>query len=286
MLDIVHRRGGTMLKFGGDALLLLFEDGDHALQAASAAIEMRAELRLASREKTTVGRVNLKMSSGIHTGFVDLFLVGDSHLELLVTGPAASKTTEMEGTADAGEILVSEDTARRLPARFVGEAKGGGLLLRNVRTTPAPDHLAREADTRVDPARFISTELREHLSSGVADSEHRIASIGFVKFKGLDAFLANRGADETAEQLHGLISAIQAATDRERVTFLATDIDKDGGKVILAVGVPTARHDDEGRILRALRSIVDVPTVFSIQAGVNRGHVAGNVHPHLTGWPR
>src|SRR5690606_3624171 len=55
-----------------------------------------------------------------------------------------------------------------------------------------------------------------------------------------------------------------------------------GGKVILAVGVPTARHDDEGRILRALRSIVDVPTVFSIQAGVNRGHVfAGNVGGRL-----
>ena len=282
MLDIVHRRGGTMLKFGGDALLLLFEDEDHALQAASAAIEMRAALRLASREKTTVGRVNLKMSSGIHTGFVDLFLVGDSHLELLVTGPAASKTTEMEGTADAGEILVSEDTARRLPARFVGEAKGGGLLLRNVRTSPAPDHLAREADARVDPARFISTELRDHLSSGVADSEHRIASIGFVKFKGLDAFLADRGPDETADQLNGLISAVQTATDRERVTFLATDIDKDGGKVILAAGVPTARHDDEGRILRALRAIVDAPTVFSVQAGVNRGHVfAGNVGGRL-----
>src|SRR5690606_34431538 len=126
----------------------------------------------------------------------------------------------------------------------------------------------------------------EHLSSGVADSEHRIASIGFVKFKGLDAFLANRGADETAEQLHGLISAIQAATDRERVTFLATDIDKDGGKVILAVGVPTARHDDEGRILRALRSSGDAPTVFSIQAGVSRGPVlAGDVGggPRCTG---
>lgn len=282
MLDIVHRRGGTMLKFGGDALLLLFEHEDHALQASCSAIEMRAALRTASQEKTTVGRVNLKMSSGIHTGAVDLFLVGSSHRELLITGPAASTTTEMEATAEAGEILVSEATAQRLPGRFIGEPKGGGFLLRSVRTIPPPEESSHAPESQADPIQFISTGLREHLSSGVADSEHRIASIGFVKYKGLDAFLAKRGPEETAAELDRLISAVQEHADRELVTFLATDIDKDGGKVILASGVPTARHDDEGRIVRALRAMVDVPSAFTIQAGVNRGHVfAGNVGGRL-----
>ncbi len=96
MLDIAYDRGGSLLKFGGDALLLLFAGSDHAGQACSAAVEMQAVLRSAADRRTSAGRVRLKMSVGIHSGTVHLFRVGDRHDELIITGPAASKTTEME----------------------------------------------------------------------------------------------------------------------------------------------------------------------------------------------
>jgi class 3 adenylate cyclase len=42
MIDRVQERGGTQLKYGGDALLSLFTGRDHATQAAvCAAVEMR-----------------------------------------------------------------------------------------------------------------------------------------------------------------------------------------------------------------------------------------------------
>ena len=44
MLRLVRERGGALLKFGGDALLLLFEGDDHAVEAACAAVEMRKSL--------------------------------------------------------------------------------------------------------------------------------------------------------------------------------------------------------------------------------------------------
>jgi class 3 adenylate cyclase/predicted ATPase len=278
MLDIVHARGGSMLKFGGDALLLMFEGDDHALRATTSAIQMRAALRDASKEKTSVGRVNLRMSSGVHSGPVDLFLVGDSHRELIVTGPTASITTEMEATADAGEILVSRDTAALLPPAFVGEAKGDGLLIRRTRVSDAPPVRDMGGDPSTAIAPLVPVALRDYLASGAADSEHRIANVGFVKFKGVDALLASEGHEAVATHMDYLLSAIQEAADAEQITFLATDIDTDGGKVIVATGVPVAQHDDEGRILRALRSVVETPTVFDVRAGVNRGHVfAGSV---------
>ena len=49
MLEIAFARGGTLLKFGGDALLLLFDGPDHPVQAACAAVEMRAALRARHR---------------------------------------------------------------------------------------------------------------------------------------------------------------------------------------------------------------------------------------------
>ncbi len=40
MLRAAYARGGSLLKFGGDALLLLFESPDHVLQATAAAVEV------------------------------------------------------------------------------------------------------------------------------------------------------------------------------------------------------------------------------------------------------
>ena len=69
------------------------------------------------------------MSVGIHSGAVHLFRVGASHRELLVSGPAATVTTEMETTADAGEIVVSSATRALLPPG-AAPAKGNGWVLR------------------------------------------------------------------------------------------------------------------------------------------------------------
>ena len=57
MLDIAASRGGQLLKFGGDALLFLFDGRDHVVQACSTAVEMRQELRRASDIVTSVGRL-------------------------------------------------------------------------------------------------------------------------------------------------------------------------------------------------------------------------------------
>ena len=47
MLDAARERDGMLLKFGGDALLFLFKGPDHAVRAASTAVEMRQALRKA-----------------------------------------------------------------------------------------------------------------------------------------------------------------------------------------------------------------------------------------------
>jgi class 3 adenylate cyclase len=182
MLEVVFDRSGSLLKFGGDALLLLFATEDHVLQACAATVEMRATLREASKERTSVGRINLRMSSGIHTGQVDFFLVGASHRELLVTGPVASGTTEMESTAEANEIVVSEALRLQLPPGFVGDRKGSGWLLRKQKVEH-PMCGNRSGYGRRNPAlEFIPRGLRSRLRIGKR-LRHRIATVGFLKFR-------------------------------------------------------------------------------------------------------
>jgi class 3 adenylate cyclase len=92
LLDEAYALGGGLLKFGGDALLLMYQGDGHAARAARAAFEMRRTLRAIGRPRTSAGAVQLRMHAGLHTGRFQFFLVGDSHRELLVTGPAASRT--------------------------------------------------------------------------------------------------------------------------------------------------------------------------------------------------
>ena len=118
MLGIAYDKGGSLLKFGGDALLLLFAGDDHAVQGAEAAVAMRAALREARTLPTSVGRLSLRMSTGIHSGNFQFFRVGESHRELIVAGPAATATTRMEHGARLflGGSTSSSDRGAHRPA--------------------------------------------------------------------------------------------------------------------------------------------------------------------------
>ncbi len=272
MLALVRERGGALLKFGGDALLLLFDGDDHGVQAASAAVEMRATLRASSRIPTSVGRLALKMSIGLHSGDIHLFRAVGTHTELIVAGPAASMVMEMEETATAGEIVVSSVTRELLGSSATSDARGNGWLLRwRKARADAPgvlDHLVVG-----DVVARMPTALRPHLTDRRSDSEHRLATVVFIEFTGVDGFLARQGGDETAVALDGLISAVTTIADEEGLTFLGTDVDRDAGKIILVSGVPVTLVDESGRVLRAARRIADVDVPFGLKIGINRGHV-------------
>ena len=274
MLELAYLQGGSLLKFGGDALLLLFTGHDHAARGASAAVEMRAALRDAASYRTSVGRLRLRMSVGVHTGEIHLFRTGRSHLELVIAGPGGTTTTEMEKTADPGEILVSSGTRERLPEGAAPTAKGNGWLLKWRKAHCfAPGPIARERRDPDEVRKWVPAGLRDYLSAGTPEPEHRIATVGFIRFCGVDQMMATEGPESVANALDATIDVIQSAADQEGVTFLATDINEDGGKVILAAGAPVARDEDEGRILRALRLIADTDTPLDLHFGVNRGHV-------------
>ncbi|MDQ1455462.1 MAG: hypothetical protein QOH28_1082, partial [Actinomycetota bacterium] len=136
LLAIAYDAGGGLLKFGGDALLLVFRRDHHAHRAVWAAAAMRERLRVAGKLKTSAGNVSLRMSVGVHSGTFDCFLVGSPSRELLVIGPAASEVVAMEHGASAGQIVMSPATAATLPDACVGDPLEGGYLLRRAPNRP------------------------------------------------------------------------------------------------------------------------------------------------------
>ena len=281
LLDLAVANGGRLLKFGGDALLVYFSGEAHQARACLAAMEMRRALRVVGRLTVLGQRISLRMSVGVHSGLFNFFLVGESHREFVVTGPGASAVVEMEGTADAGEIVISAATAAALRPSLVGPAKGPGFLLRRPPSLPEPPFLAFEqVDHELDLRQGIPLGLRAALITRT-EPEHRRVTVAFIHYDGTDRLIADAGPEEAARQLDVLVTHVQGAVDRQGVTFLATDADKDGGKIILTAGAPSTSGDDEQRMLLAVREIMDADNPLPIRIGVNQGSVfVGEVGPH------
>jgi class 3 adenylate cyclase/tetratricopeptide (TPR) repeat protein len=278
LLEAAYDCGGGLLKFGGDALLMLFSDSGHAARAARAVFEMRELLRQIGHVDTPAGAATLNMHVAVHTGRFDVFLVGRTHRDLLVTGPGATTTVDLESHSEAGEILISPAVAEVLDPSCVGAARGPGFLLEAMPAVPgALEPLPDPTGIALEQA--LPAALRDQLVEvGPLEGEHRRCAVAFIRYQALDGLIEREGPEAAAETLDELVSLVQRATDDHGVTFLQSDIDRDGGKIILVAGAPQTHGDNEERLLRTVRAIVDADPPLPLHVGVSRGRIfAGQV---------
>ncbi|HWC86078.1 MAG TPA: adenylate/guanylate cyclase domain-containing protein [Solirubrobacteraceae bacterium] len=282
LLADAYANGGSLLKFGGDALLLWFEDEAHAVRACASAVSMRSTLRRIGRiQLEGAGSIGLRISMGVHSGAYETFLVGGSHREYLIAGPAASTAVTMEAEASAGQILLSNDTASLLPRSCLGAGCGPGVLLARSPSWQAGAGYAEPVSLPDDVvAQCLSTALRAHVLAGPVAPEHRTATATFIQFGTLDRLIGQRGAAVAASQIDELVRVVQEAADHYNVCLLGSDVAADGGKLLLSSGAPRAFGDDEERMLLALRQVIDANSSLPVRIGVNRGYAfTGEVGP-------
>ena len=273
LLTVAGSYGGSMLKYGGDALLLFFWHDGHAERGAAAALALQAAIGRVGRVTTDAGAVRLRMSAGAHTGTFDFYLVGRLHRELVVAGAATTCTVAMEAAAEPGQVLVSDALRSRLPGATLapGGPRGGHLLRRwsadPVGFTPIPE---------VGADVFVPAALVRHLSAGGHEPEHRQAAVAFVGFTGTD----HLSSPDVARHLDTVITTAQEVCEEHEVAFLSTDVAADGGKLILVAGAPRAIEDPEDRLLRTVQAVVRAGSALQARAGVHRGAVfAGDIGP-------
>ena len=270
LIEIGKRYGGDVLKFRGDALLLLFDGDRHEDRAARAALAMQVFVAESGSGESSVGPVRLGMAAGVVSAPCHFFLVGRVHRELIVCGPAASATLGLEDAAESGEVLVSARTAEALEG-LVAVERDGSFLLRSDAAAAELPSLPDELDGLGDLSALLPPTLRGPIAMGAIEAEHRQATAAFVKFSGTDQLV--EAPDEAAAALAALADVVSSETDDLGITWLESDIDHNGGKLYLVAGAPSSAGDDEDRMLRAARAIVDAGVGPAIGVGVNRGPV-------------
>lgn len=281
ILAAAYALEGSLLKFGGDALLLWFDGERHAIRAACAMLDMRDALENVGRIRVAETDVQLQISQGMHAGTFHFFAVGARHTELLPTGPGWSRLVAMEQAAGAGKIVLSGEAAALFPAAAVGDPLGAGRLL--VAAPGAAERKPLRPRPRLKAeqvAHCLSPAVRTHVLAGGGTSEHRPVTVAFIRFEGTDAMLEERGIESTALALQGLMEIVEDACEGQDVALLGSDLASNGGKLLVAAGAPKVAGDDEQRALLAARRILDADLPLPVRIGINRGSVfAGDIGP-------
>ena len=136
--DAAAARGGEILQFIGDAILIVFEikrPQDEAVvcdAALDAAIDAFASIAVVNHRRRHAGLREIEFGLGLHIGSVTHANVGaPGRLAFNVVGPAVNKTARLQGmTKQAGvPLLVSKEFAAhiRRPLRSIGHFDLRGL---------------------------------------------------------------------------------------------------------------------------------------------------------------
>ena len=100
--------------------------------------------------------------------------------------------------------------------------------------------------------RLLPPQLWAYLSQPSREPEHRTVAVAFLRFDGTDTLLAEEGAEALTTAVDEVLRNVQQATAAHDVSFLNTDVDVDGGKILLVGGAPRSAGDDTDRLLTAV----------------------------------
>jgi adenylate cyclase len=172
MTAIVLRRGGTIDKFIGDAVMAFWgaplADPDHASRALRAAIEMQAEMGRWRREPGGPGELYMRV--GLNTGPVVVGNLGSKdRFDYTVIGDAVNLASRLESVNRlyGTEILLTKAVAlavEGVPLRHVDRVRVKGKRDAIEIYTPAVnDEIVRETEAAIAAYRAKDWELSESL---------------------------------------------------------------------------------------------------------------------------
>jgi adenylate cyclase len=112
MVDVVFRHDGTLDKFVGDALIVVFNDPieqpDAERRAVACAAEMQKEIAAFNKAQEAAGGRTLGVGIGVHCGPVVAGNVGSAtRMDYTVMGDTVNFASRLQGKAPAGAVYVS-----------------------------------------------------------------------------------------------------------------------------------------------------------------------------------
>lgn len=283
LLAEVQAHGGSMLRFGGDALTAFFDagmpGGGHGRRAAAAALAMQARMADDAVVTTSRGEFELRLRVAVHSGRMFVAEVGDErHAELVYTGRMINRAMVALESAAPGEAIVSDETVQTIDGAETEPRSNGIALLRSLPAAPLPQrpapvwqpgppdlatlsHLAR-AINALQP--YAPHNLPERFARSDAEGgEFRPVTVLFANFYAFSRLLAllefpalvERDAGIVGRVLNTYYTHIQSIIHHYGGSINRIDMATFGNRLMALFGAPLAHEDDAVRAVQAAMTL-------------------------------
>ncbi|MFQ5613726.1 MAG: tetratricopeptide repeat protein [Anaerolineae bacterium] len=283
----LHRYGGSVISFSGDAITCWL-DGDTGLRATACALAMqKAMAGFASVAIPSGKTVSLAMKAAVATGSARRFVVGDPKIQLIdvLAGVTLDCLVAAEHQARKGEVVLDPAAVASLAGqvRFAAWRDDGETgrrfgvvegLVSPIAESPWPP-LPGGALSEKEVRPWLLPPVYQRLKSGQGEflAELRPAVALFLRFGGIDY----DEDEEAGAKLNAYISWVQSILTRYEGTALQLTIGDKGSYLYAAFGAPLAHEDDAARAVSAALDLrqppPDLDFIGQVQIGLSQGRM-------------
>jgi len=285
MIAIIHRYGGQVMKFGGDAILCFFP-GENSLHRTLYAAQLMQEVMPKFQSiRTSVKRFTLRMKIGIAEGDVLLAGVGDPGIrcDYVFAGTPVDLTSDAEHHAEAGDIVLASQTKPAIPGLQVSRIEGAYYLIRHIpECDPMKQEriIARDKDTKTSLIQsYLISEVFELVSRGYHSHVGALLSIVpvFLQFKGFS--YSKKGFH--LEMFDDFFRTVMEITHRYEGRLNRISMGDKGSTFFILFGAPKALERKEELAsqwaLDVKKMIADRFSHVSFSVGMNSGRVFAGI---------
>lgn len=314
LIEPVHRHGGSVIGFSGDAITCWFDASHHPLHPesepdllravtrvalAAAEAQQKAMAQFAAVEIVPGVTLSLSLKVAVAAGPVRRFLVGEPTRQVVdvLAGTLLDRMAAAEGAAENGEIVLDAQTAQHVQ---------DAVCIREWRTldgesfavyTPGDDHSSSiENSAATDTAGsslppVLPTEVlslrEEQMRPWVLPALYERLKMGQERFvaelrPAAALFVKFSGLDYdhdegAGDKLDAYIRWVQSILDRYEGSLIQVTTGDKGSYLYMAFGAPLAHDDDASRSVAAALELRQPPPHLSFITGVQLGVSQGRM---------
>ena len=286
LIKEVHRYGGSVINFSGDAITCWF-DGDDGRRGLACALAMQEYMSQSAKVVIGTGTVPLAIKVALAAGPTRRFLLGDAHVMLLevLAGATIARMATAEKLANKNEVVASSEVIQALQDRVKvtewridPQTRQSYAIVSQLRIGVAPQPwpaLPADPEMEMQSRKWLLPAIYERVKTGQGRflAEFRPVVALFMRFGGL-----HYDEDDAAgEKLNSYIQWVQQVLTRYEGNLIQVTIGDKGSYLYAVFGAPTAHEDDSDRAIATALQLRSHPAGFDfitqVQIGISRGRM-------------
>jgi class 3 adenylate cyclase len=277
LINQIASHGGDIIKFAGDAMLVLWtvEREKDTLALARQAVSCAQALQDAMARHAASRGETLAMKVAVNAGPMRQVCLGGllDRRELILTGEALTEIGHANDHAKPGDIILCDGIKALLSTEAVTEEETADFIAYSPVHILSPDEFHHVRS-------YVPAAIRKALDAGQADwvSENRQVSLLFVNLGNFSESLSIGDAQAAMRAMQSSLYAFEGSLNK-------ISVDDKGVSLLAALGMPPFTHTDDP--VRAVQAALAIHQALSdLGVACKIGVASGRVFCGVVGSPQ